>query len=211
MMSMRVLSRRTLQALAVSLAVQVPTGACAAIATDGGLLFSIWGVGFGLYWLLVLALLATWRGTPPALALSVVRWAFVPILVLAAPLTHGVFMNHTLRKGAASFASGHGQSECVPEALLRLADCSSFGCRASITTFVQLCLEGASHEKDLCAEVIAEGIDAKSWVVERCSGVPRRRSGCERIHRELAETCARRPDRRPPTGDELLVGGTPLF
>ena len=186
----RIGSNRMLQALGVSLAVQIPTGIFAAIATDGGLLFSIWQMASGLYWLLFLALLTACRGTPPTLALSVVRWAYVPILVLAAPLGHGALMNHRLRSDATSFAATHDQSDCVPKSLSRLADCRGFHCRASITTFTRLCLEQASREDHLCEDLIPEDIETGSWLVERCSGAALQRSGCERIHRQLADTCA---------------------
>ena len=80
------LSRDTRAALGTALVVQIPTGLLAAIATDGGMLLGLWKQAAIVYWIGVCVIVVRRPNALTQLDLSLIRWAFLPLIGLAPAL-----------------------------------------------------------------------------------------------------------------------------
>ena len=95
------------------------------------------------------------------------------------------------REGEA-FAQGKNESQCVDEAVSRIAKCGPLPCELVTREFMNSCLQKAARSPEVCNGVPSDSniIATAKWAVEECGrrGQPGSQT-CTRLLQDLSEYC----------------------
>ena len=96
------------------------------------------------------------------------------------------------RSDALDFASRHSQSDCVSEALSRMAHCRGAWCEVHAYTFTRTCVHKAQESHGLCASLPDRSTPISEWPEIPCPDIPANPGACAQVLLAAAEACAAR-------------------